>query len=111
MAFLLPAFSTKMDVVQIGCVAHLCLELISSQKRRKRRWWTHPAISNRLSTGQFHIMFGTHRKFPEKFFVYYRMSTTSFDELSNLIYDKIVKTDTNMRKSIGPVERLAVTLR
>jgi hypothetical protein len=39
------------------------------------------------------------------------MSTTSFDELSNLIYDKTVKTDTNMRKSIGPVERLAVTLR
>jgi hypothetical protein len=56
-------------------------------------------------------MFGTHWKFPEKFFVYYRMSMTSFDELSNLIYDKTVKTDTNMRKSIGPVERLAVTLR
>ena len=56
-------------------------------------------------------MFGTHRKFPDKFFVYYRMSTTSFDELSNLIYNKTAKTDTNMRKSIGPVERLAVTLR
>jgi hypothetical protein len=82
-----------------------------SQKRRKRRWWIHPAISNRLSTGQFPIMFGTHRKFRDKFFLYYRMSTTSFDKLLNLIYDKTVKTDTNMRKSIGPVERLAVTLR
>jgi hypothetical protein len=98
-----------MDIVQIGCVAHLCLELIRSQNRRKRRWWTHPAISSRLSTGKFHIMFGTNRKFPDKFFVYCRMSTTRFDELSNLIYDKIVKTDTNMRKSVGPVERLAVT--
>jgi hypothetical protein len=39
------------------------------------------------------------------------MSTTSFDKLLNLIYDKTVKTDTNVRKSIGPVERLAVTLR
>jgi len=55
-------------------------------------------------------MFGTHWKFPDKFVVYYRMST-SFDELSNLIYDKIAKTGTNRRKSIGPVERLAVTLR
>jgi hypothetical protein len=100
-----------MDVVQIGRVAHLCLELIHSQKRRKRRWWTHPAISNRLSTGQFHIMFGTHRKFHDKFFLYYRMSTTRFDKPLNLICDKTVKTDTNMRKSIGPVERLAVTLR
>jgi hypothetical protein len=32
-------------------------------------------------------MFGIHRKFPEKFFVYHRMST-SLDELSNLIYDR-----------------------
>jgi hypothetical protein len=87
------------------------LELTRRQKRRKGRWGTHPAIANRLSTGQFHIMFGTHRKFPDKFFLYYRMSATSFDELSNLIYDKTVKTDTNMRKSIGAVERLAVTLR
>jgi hypothetical protein len=97
--------------VQISCVVHLRLELIVAKKRRKSRWWTHPAISNRLSTGQFHIMFGTHRKFRDKFFLYYRMSMTSFDELLNLIYDKTVKTDTNMRKSIGPVERLAVTLR
>jgi len=56
-------------------------------------------------------MFGTHRKFLDKFFVYYRVSTASFDELSSLVYDKTAKTDTNMRKSIGPVERLAVTLR
>jgi hypothetical protein len=100
-----------MDVVQIGCVAHLGLELTRSQQRRKRLWWTHPAISKRLSTGQFHIMFGTHRKFRDKLFLYYRMSTTSFDELLNLIYDKTVKTDTSMRKPVGPVERLAVTLR
>jgi hypothetical protein len=57
---------------------------------RKRRWWTHPDISNRRSTEQFHIMFGTHRKFPDKFFLYYRMST-SFDELLNLICDKTTK--------------------
>jgi hypothetical protein len=103
----MPASSTKMDVVQIGCVAHLKL----SQKRRKIRWSTHPAISNRLSTQQFHIMFGTHCKIPDKFFLYYRMSTTSFYVLLNLVCDKTVKSDTNMRKSVGPVERLAVTLR
>jgi hypothetical protein len=105
-AFLLPAFSTKMDVVQIGCVAHLTL----SQKRRKRRWWTHPALSNRLSTGQFHIMFAAHRKVPDKFFLQFRMSMTSSDELLNLIDDKTVKTDTNVGKPTGSVEGLAVTL-
>jgi hypothetical protein len=39
------------------------------------------------------------------------MPMTSSYELLDLIYDKTVKTDTNMRKSIGSVERLAVTLR
>jgi hypothetical protein len=56
-------------------------------------------------------MFGTHCKIPDKSFLYYRLSTKSFDELLNLVYDKTVKTDTNMRKSTGPVERLAVILR
>ena len=108
MALLPPAFTTEMDV-RVGCLAQLCLELRHSQEMRKRRWWTHPDISNRLSTGQFHIMFGTHRKFPDKFFLYYRMSTTSFDKLLNLICDKTMKTDTNMRKAIDHVERLAAT--
>jgi hypothetical protein len=76
---------------------------------RKRRWWTHPDISNRRSTGQFHIMFGNLRKFPDKFFLYCRMSTTRFDELLNLICNETMKTDTNMRKAIDHVERLAAT--
>jgi hypothetical protein len=37
----------------------------------------------------------THQKFPDRFFLYYRMLMTSFDELLNLIYDKTVKTDTD----------------
>jgi hypothetical protein len=106
-ALLPPDFTTEMDV-RFRRLVQLCLELRHSQEMRKRRWWTHPDISNRLSTGQFHIMFGTRRKFPDKFFLYYRMST-SFDELLNLICNKTMKTDTNMRKAIDHVERLAVT--
>jgi hypothetical protein len=37
------------------------------------------------------------------------MSTTSFDELLNLICNKTMKTDTKMRKAIDDVESLAVT--
>jgi hypothetical protein len=107
-ALLPPDFTAEMDA-RVGCLAQLCLELRHSQKMKKRCWWTHPDISNRLSTGQFHITFGTHRKFPDKVFLYYKMSTTSFDELLNLIYDKTMTTDTNMRKAIHHVERLAVT--
>ena len=51
------------------------------RKERKRDWWPHPALSNRLSTGQFHFIFETHRKYPEKFVLHYKMSTKSFVEL------------------------------
>ncbi|CAK1592157.1 unnamed protein product [Parnassius mnemosyne] len=39
------------------------------------------------------------------------MSVNSFDELLSIISQRIKKQDTNMRRSITPAERLAVTLR
>ena len=46
-----------------------------------------------------------------KFFNYFIMSKPSFEELLSLIEDDIKQEDTNMRESIRPDERLAVTLR
>jgi hypothetical protein len=45
---------------------------------------THPTLPHRLSLGNFHTPFNSHRKYPEKFSQYYRMSVTSFDELLGL---------------------------
>lgn len=102
-----------MDVVQTGCVMalHLLQEWHEHHERKKRRWGTHPVLANRLSTGQFYIMFEKHRMYPDKFFQYYRMSVTSFDELLCLVSEKIRKNDTTMKKSIPPVQRLVITLR
>lgn len=102
-----------MNTVQVGCIAGLIvLEDIQTKKsRRKKRWWTHPTLSNRLSTGQFHIMFNKHKMYFEKFFQYYRMSVTSFDELLDLVRENVAKRDTVMRRSVDPTERLVVTLR
>jgi len=80
-------------------------------KKRRTRCCTDLAISNRLSIGKFHITFGTHRKFPDKFVLYHHMSRTSFDDVLNLICDESVRTDTDVGKSTGPVDRLVVTLR
>lgn len=68
-------------------------------------------LSSRLSTGQFHLMFQEHRKYEDKFFSYYRMSVGSFDELLSAVCEKIRKTDTVMKRSIEPAERLVITLR
>jgi hypothetical protein len=56
-------------------------------------------------------MFGTHRKFLDKFVLYHKMSRTSFDDVLNLICDESVKTVTDLGRSTGPVDRLALTLR
>ncbi|KAK8376455.1 hypothetical protein O3P69_009836 [Scylla paramamosain] len=47
----------------------------------------------------------------KKFFNYFRISKPSFEELFSLIEDNITSSDTKMRRSIRPDEKLAVTLR
>ena len=71
-------------------------------KEKKRRWDTHPVLANRPSTEQFYVMFEKHRMYPDKFFQYYRMSVTSFDELLCLLNEEIRKNYTAMKKSIPP---------
>lgn len=102
-----------MDAVRIGCVGfHQLLAIyVDGTKRKKRRWSTHPVLSSRLTTGTFHTTFALHRQYEDKFFQYYRMSVSSFDELLGLVCGEIQKQDTNMKQSIQPVERLVITLR
>lgn len=61
--------------------------------------------------GQFHHLFMELRSDEEKFFNYFRMSVSSFDEMNNILRSKIKREDTIMRRSIQAEERLAVTLR
>ena len=48
---------------------------------------------------------------PKKFFGYFRMTFSSYDELLSMIRPKITYQNTVMRASVPPEERLAVTLR
>lgn len=54
----------KMDVVQVGFVATLSLEILQYlySKSYQRHWWTQHSPSNCLSTMQFHVNFDLHRK-------------------------------------------------
>ncbi|KAG8307156.1 hypothetical protein J6590_030092 [Homalodisca vitripennis] len=103
----------NMDAVQIGAVGFQCLleMYLEKTKRQDRRWGTHPVLSSRLTTGAFHLMFEKHRQYEDKFYQYYRMSVSSFDELLHLVSDGLMKKDTNMKRSIEPAERLAITIR
>ncbi|KAL4107171.1 hypothetical protein QTP88_017555 [Uroleucon formosanum] len=61
-------------------------------------------------TGRHDAGLGLDRRDPVKFFNYFRMSLSAFDELITVyLGTRILGIDTNMRKSITPAEKLAVT--
>ncbi|CAI6372771.1 unnamed protein product [Macrosiphum euphorbiae] len=85
--------------------------IMKGMKKRNREYWVHPICSNRLLQGKFHTLHSKLLNFPEKFFGYYRMSITSFNELVKLIGPAIAKENTQLRLSIPVEERLSVTIR
>ena len=84
---------------------------LRKKKRHRRRLWIHPLIAERSKTGAFNTLFHELRQDNMKFFNYFRMSITTFDELLNKLHDHLLRQDSKMRDSIKPVERLSVALR
>ncbi|XP_045482872.1 uncharacterized protein LOC123686692 [Harmonia axyridis] len=91
----------------------LSLLYFRCKKRRKRRQriWIHPIIEEREKKGQFRNLFAELKNHEDKFFNFTRMSTSSFEELLNIIKENLKKNDTIMRKCISPEEKLVITLR
>lgn len=81
------------------------------KRRRNRLIWVHPINEMRKEVGIFYTLFKQLRQDDTKFFNYFRMSITSFDELHGRIKDSIQRKNTKMRNCIQPVEMLAITLR
>ena len=88
----------------------LLLALLLKKKKRKRRMQTHKMLASRIGRGLHHTLYDDLRADESKFFNYFRMTKPTFDELLSHIEDDIRGTDTNMRRSIKPDEKLAVTL-
>ena len=79
-------------------------------QRRDRIYWVHPINQRRDEVG-IYSLFEELRADEKKFFNYFRMSVSSFDELHSRLKDHIQRQNTKMRNPIQPVEMLAVTLR
>lgn len=60
---------------------------------------------------QFQKMYYELRKYPEKFFSFYWMSTQTFDEMLSLITPNILKMENIKNDTISPEERLTITLK
>ncbi|KAG8313148.1 hypothetical protein J6590_010241 [Homalodisca vitripennis] len=101
-------FGLIMDEDRRKLLAVICLLRHRRKKKRNRSVWIHPVVvQKRNILGHFNTLFLELRVDEEKFFNYFRMSVSTFDE----VLQKISPQDTNMRNCIKPAEMLAVTLR
>ncbi|KAB0803058.1 hypothetical protein PPYR_00028 [Photinus pyralis] len=78
-----------MDVEEAICF-WLLYKRMRERKRRKRKYWVHPILRDRLTHGQFITLYPKLRQYEPKFFNYFRMSKKSFDELLELIQENIL---------------------
>ncbi|MGL5028831.1 MAG: hypothetical protein ACRC6C_01750 [Wolbachia pipientis] len=80
------------------------------KKKAKRKLWVHPLLSERVQKGLFHTLYDDLQD-DKKFFQFFRMSKSSFDELLSILQVDISGEDTIMRRCIPAEEKLALTLR
>lgn len=81
-------------------------------KKKTRKYWVHPINLNRNERGLYHTLIQELRlaNSVERHHKYLRMSAKSFDCLLELIKPRIVKQNTQLRKSIEPELKLAITI-
>ena len=80
-------------------------------KKQKRKYWVHPINSARLLKGTFYTLYEDLKADNNKFFAYFRMSSSTFEEIVAKIRTGILKQDTIMRLSIPPEEVTAIAIR
>ena len=90
----------------------VALAVLKKKKKKKmsRTLWVHPILRDRYTNGTFSILYRQLTEDNTKFFNYFRMSLSSYNELFSIVEPFIIKTDTKLR-SIPAKVRLAVTLR
>ncbi|XP_045781566.1 protein ANTAGONIST OF LIKE HETEROCHROMATIN PROTEIN 1-like [Maniola jurtina] len=101
-------FLTKKKII----VAYYIYRKKKIEKKREVRFWIHPILEKREEYGAFHTLVKNQlREDEDKFYNYFRMQKTTFDNLLQKLSQELKHQDTFMRESISPAERLAVTLR
>lgn len=103
------------SLLEIICLAEAAGELeepaVHTHRQKQRRYWVHPMNNNREHDMRFQLFYANLKKYPEKFFNYYRMSVSSFEELLEKVRPNLTKETTHLRNPITPEEKLTVTLR
>ena len=64
--------------------------LLLYRRQKHHRYWVHPVNQSHQQFGEFHTLYKDLRKYPGRFYTYYRISTEQFDyilvQIEHLIY-------------------------
>ena len=83
-----------------------------NEEKSKKKMWVRNIFQDRHLKGEFHLLVNELRLFDhELFFVCFRMSPSTFEELLSWVAPHIIRQTTRFRDPVHPNERLAVTLR
>ena len=89
----------------------MCCWLLLESDRVKREFWVHPInAEEEREKGEFFQLYRDMRKFPMKFYKWYRMTPTKFDELLELVREEITPQINNYREALSAEEKLVITL-
>ncbi|XP_076054582.1 uncharacterized protein LOC143033253 [Oratosquilla oratoria] len=83
----------------------------TTKKKNRRQLWTHPINNSRFLQGEFYTLYEDLKADNGKFFNYFRMTYSTFQELLARVTDGIKQQDTNMRPAIPPEEAVALSIR
>lgn len=94
----------------------LCLEDEENQRSSmknigKRRFWVHAAWKRRSAEGEYSTLLPHLLDDETKFYQYFRMSMSVFNQLGLKLQEQLSKQDTYFRRAITSRHRLAVFLR
>ena len=85
--------------------------LLLYRRQKDHRYWVHAINQSHQQFGEFHTLYKDLRKYPGRFYTYYRMSTEQFDYILAQIEHLIYKPNANWQHSISTEEKLAICLR
>jgi hypothetical protein len=102
-----------MDDEFATCVSACLVALHQRRKRRlrRRRFWVHPIVGQRLSHGDYRHLVRELRNDEQLFKKYFRLTTDQFDDVLHMIGPRIQSQNTRWRSSIEPGQQLAICLR
>ena len=91
--------------------AAAALLLYYRRKKYNRKYWVHPINQTRKDFGEFHTLYKDLRKYPDRYYTYYRMSTEQFNTILAQIEHLIYKPNSKWQRRISLEENLAICIR